>query len=160
LASAEVAHLLESIALFASRPKDKTTRVVRTGPRDAAVRLARTCYNHFAGRLGVSIADAMLTRGQIELDEDGGSVTEPGRDFLTRFGVAISPAAGAGRVFCRPCLDWSERRPHLGGALGVALTCRCFELGWVKRIEGTRAVAITQKGRQGFQQSFGFRLEP
>ena len=132
---------------------------MRTGPRDVAVRLARTCYNHFAGRLGVSIADAMLARGQIELDQDGGTVTEPGRDFLDRFGVAIAPTGSAGRLFCRPCLDWSERRPHLGGTLGVALTCRCFELGWVKKIEGTRAVAITQKGRHGFQQAFGFRLE-
>jgi DNA-binding transcriptional ArsR family regulator len=159
LASAEVAHLLETIAHFAARPKDKGPRAVRTGPRDAAVRLARTCYNHFAGRLGVNIADAMLARGQIELDQDGGTVTEPGRDFLDRFGVTVAPTTKAGRLFCRPCLDWSERRPHLGGTLGVALTCRCFELGWVKRMEGTRAVAITQKGRQGFQQAFGFRLD-
>src|SRR6201995_727762 len=159
LASAEVANLLESIAYFAARPSDGGQRAMRTGPRDAAVRLARTCYNHFAGRLGVSIADAMLARGHIELDQDGGAVTEPGRDFLGRFGVMVAPAAGAGRLFCRPCLDWSERRPHLAGTLGVALTCRCFELGWVKKIEGSRAVAITQKGRHGFQQAFGFRLE-
>lgn len=156
LASAEVANLLESIAYFAARPSDRGQRAVRTGPRDAALRLARTCYNHFAGRLGVGIADAMLARGQIELDQDAGTVTEPGRDFLKRFGVAISPAANAGRLFCRPCLDWSERRPHLAGALGVALTCRCFELGWVRKIEGTRALSITQKGRQGFQKAFGF----
>jgi DNA-binding transcriptional ArsR family regulator len=159
LASAEVAHLLESIAHFAARPNDKGNRTVRTGPRDVAVRLARTCYNHFAGRLGVSIADAMLARGQIELDQDGGTLTEPGRDFLKRFGVAIAPTGSAGRLFCRPCLDWSERRPHLGGTLGVALTCRCFELGWVRRIEGSRAVAITEKGRHGLHQVFGFRLE-
>jgi hypothetical protein len=79
------------------------------------------------------ITDAMLARGQIELDQDAGTVTEPGRDFLKRFGVAISPAANAGRLFCRACLDWSERRPHLAGALGVALTCRCFELAWVRK---------------------------
>src|ERR1700742_671403 len=108
LASAEVAHFLESIAHFAARPKEEANRMVRTGPRDAAVRLARTCYNHFAGRLGVSIADAMLARGHIELDQDGGAVTETGRDFLGRFGVTVAPATGAGRLFCRPCLDWSE----------------------------------------------------
>ena len=160
LASAEVANLLESIAYFAARPSDRGQRAVRTGPRDAALRLARTCYNHFAGRLGVGIADAMLARGEIELDQDAGTVTESGREFLKRFGVAISPTAKAGRLFCRPCLDWSERRPHLAGALGVALTCRCFELGWVRRVEGTRALSITQKGREGFQRAFGFCPEP
>jgi hypothetical protein len=146
LASAEVANLLESVAY----------RGQRAEPRDAALRLARTCYNHFAGRLGVGITDAMLARGQIELDHDAGTVTEPGRDFLKRFGVAISPTANAGRLFCRPCLDWSERRPHLAGVLGVALTCRCFELGWVRKIEGTRVLSITEKGRQAFQKAFGF----
>jgi len=83
LASAEVAHLLQNIAHFAARPKGGGSHAVRTGPRDAAVRLARTCYTNFAGRLGVSVADAMLARGQIELDQDGGTVTEPGRDFLS-----------------------------------------------------------------------------
>ena len=119
------------------------------------MRLARTCYNHFAGRLGVGIADAMLARGQIELDQDGGTVTEAGHDFLNSFGVTFAPTTPTGRLFCRPCLDWSERRPHLAGVIGVALTCRCFELGWVRRIDGTRAVAITQKGQQGFQKVFG-----
>lgn len=117
------------------------------------MRLARTRYNHFAGRLGVGFADAMLARGQIELDQDGDTVTEAGHDFLNSFGVTFGPTTPTGRLFCRPCLDWSERRPHLAGVIGVALTCRCFELG--RRIDGTRAVAITQKGQQGFQKVFG-----
>jgi|SRR5665213_911249 len=158
LASPEVASLLESIALFTTSADGKGgSRAIRTGPRDAAMRLARTCYNHFAGRLGVGIADAMRTRGLIELDQDGGTVTDTGRDFLTRFGVTLAPATRTGRLFCRPCLDWSERRPHLGGAIAVALTCRCFDLGWVKRIDGTRAIAITQNGQQGFWKVFGVR---
>lgn len=158
LASPEVAGLLESIANFASRADGRQgVRAIRTGPRDAAIRLARTCYNHFAGRLGVGIADAMLARGQIELDQDGGTVTKVGHDFLNSFGVTLAPTTPTGGLFCRPCLDWSERRPHLAGVIGVALTCRCFELGWVRRIDGTRAVAITQKGQQGFQKVFGVR---
>jgi DNA-binding transcriptional ArsR family regulator len=159
LASAEVASLLESIALFTTRADARQgARTIRTGPRDAAMRLARTCYNHFAGRLGVGIADAMLARGLIELDQDGGTVTEAGRDFLNSFGVTPAPATRTGRVFCRPCLDWSERRPHLAGVVAVTLTCRCFELGWVRRIDGTRAVAITRKGQQGFQKIFGVSI--
>src|SRR6202012_5006607 len=92
LASPEVASLLEPVALFSSRADGRQqARTVRTGPRDAAMRLARTCYNHFAGRLGVGIADSMLARGHIELDQDGGAVTETGRDFLGRFGVTVAP---------------------------------------------------------------------
>jgi len=87
LASAEVVHLLESIAYFAARPKGTAQRAMRTGPRDAAVRLARTCYNPFAGQLGVSIADAMRARGQIVLDRDGGAVTEPGLPGSENFPV-------------------------------------------------------------------------
>jgi hypothetical protein len=109
LASAEVANLIESIAYFAARPNDRAPRVVRTGPRDAAMRLARTCCNHFAGRLGVDIVDAMQARGEIEFDHDGGTVAQPGRDFLRRFGVAVSPAAGAGRVL--PSMLRLERAP-------------------------------------------------
>jgi DNA-binding transcriptional ArsR family regulator len=157
LASPEVASLLESIAHFAARASNQPgARTVRTGPRDAAMRLARSCYNHLAGRLGVGVTDAMRARGQIELDEDGGAVTEEaGRDFLQGFGVALPGAARGGRMFCRPCLDWSERRPHLAGAMAVALAGRCFELGWIRRIDGTRALAITPKGRQGFGETFG-----
>jgi hypothetical protein len=61
-------------------------------------------------------------------------------------------------VFCRPCLDWSERRPHLAGTVGSALASRCFELGWVARQRDTRALAITEAGRAGFSEAFGISL--
>ena len=159
LASPDVARLLETVAQFATRSSDGPMRpAVRTGPKDLALRTARTCYDHFAGRLGVGIADALIAQGRVELDGDGGTVTDAGQAFLSTFGIAPSPGKRARRLFCRPCLDWSERRPHLAGALGTAIACRCFELGWVRRMDGTRAVNVTPAGRQGLKDTFGFSL--
>jgi len=155
LASPDVARLLETVAQFASRPGDgPAPTAVRTGPRDAALRMARTCYDHLAGRLGVGIADALVAKGHIELDEDGGTVTDAGQIFLHALGVVEAPGRRAKRAFCRPCLDWSERRPHLAGALGIAIACRCFELGWLRRIQGSRAVAVTPAGQHGLRRTF------
>jgi hypothetical protein len=120
-----------------------------------ALRTARTCYDHLAGRLGVALADALTARGHVALGTDGGEVTDQGHRFLDEFGA--SPAAGR-RVFCRPCLDWSERRPHLAGRVGAALASRCFQLGWIARQRDTRAVAITVAGLEGFRDTFGIAL--
>jgi len=161
LASVDVARLLETVAQFASRPGNAPARAaVRTGPRDEALRLARTCYDHFAGRLGVGIADALVARRCVELDGDGGTVTEAGQAMLQAFGAAPAPGARSKRPFCRPCLDWSERRPHLAGAVGIAIACQCFELGWVRRVAGSRALAITPAGHQGLRGTFGLSLRP
>ncbi len=159
LASAEVAALLESLAHFAvGDPRVGRDRPRRTGPRDEAMRVARTCYNHFAGRLGVGIADALVARGRVELDADGGSVTDAGLSWLRDFGATPDMSGRTGRVFCRPCLDWSERRPHLAGAVGVAIARRCFALGWVAQMEGTRAVRITPSGQLGLRSSLGLMV--
>ena len=138
----------------------RARRPVVTGPRDAAMRAARTCYDHLAGRLAVAMADAMVERGHIELSPDGGAVTPDGIAFLRSFGIGPDPAEAqaarrGGRVFCRPCLDWSERRPHVAGAVGAALCGRCFDLGWVRRIDGTRALSVTPAGRRGIKGTFG-----
>jgi hypothetical protein len=108
-----------------------------------------------AGRLGVALADALTEHGHVALGADGGEVTEQGQRFLGEFGASPPPGR---RVFCRPCLDWSERRPHLAGRVGAALAHRCFELGWIARQRDTRAVAITPIGRKGFHDTFGISL--
>ena len=145
LASPEVGRMIE--ALMAIAP-------ARSGrPAPEVLRGARTCYDHLAGRLGVAIADALRDQGHIELGEDGGAVTPPGERFLADFGIDLRPTGR--RAFCRPCLDWSERRPHLAGQVGAALAARCFELGWVRRIPGTRALAVPSAGREGLHRRFG-----
>lgn len=161
LASPAVAGLIEGLIDLAGRRPGR----VATGPRDPALRMARTCYDHLAGRLGVALADALATRGAIELTEDGGAVTEGGRRFLAGLGIAAGTeggtegGTGGGRLFCRPCLDWSERRPHVAGALGAALCRRCFELGWVRRRATGRALEITPVGWQGLAERFGISAD-
>jgi DNA-binding transcriptional ArsR family regulator len=152
LASPLVGHMLEGV-MAATTPEPVRPTTWRGGE---ALRTARTCYDHLAGRLGVALADSLTERGHVTLGTDGGEVTEQGQRFLDDFGA--SPVPGR-RVFCRPCLDWSERRPHLAGRVGAALACRCFDLGWIARQRDTRAVAITSAGRDGFRETFGIALD-
>jgi hypothetical protein len=124
------------------------------GPRDEALRAARTCYDHLAGRLGVALADKMRERGQIVLADGAAAITPDGAGFLCAFGIELGDGR-ARRALCRTCLDWSERRPHLAGLLGAALCARCFQLGWIERVRDSRAVAITPAGQKGFAETFG-----
>jgi len=151
LASPLVGQMLESVMAVAGSEPVRAT-AWRGGE---ALRTARTCYDHLAGKLGVALADALTQCGHVMLGTDGGEVTEQGQRFLDEFGV---PPAPGRRVFCRPCLDWSERRPHLAGRVGAALASRCFELNWIARQRDTRAVAITDAGRIGFRETFGISL--
>jgi DNA-binding transcriptional ArsR family regulator len=150
LAGPQVAHMLESIMNVALvgppryQPKTKL---------DDAMRQARTCYDHFAGVLGVGIADAMTARGYLVLGDEAGEVTPTGMEFMSQLGVDLAAARAKRRVFCRPCLDWTERRSHIGGAVGAAFAQRCFDLKWIERIGDTRAVKITSLGRRGFMET-------
>jgi DNA-binding transcriptional ArsR family regulator len=162
LASPGVAQMMESIMRVASASLPQRSLVV--GPRDARLRAARTCYDHLAGRLGVAIADAMVAAGHVELAADAGLLTDSGIELLARIGVDVNSlrhgrSPRAARVLCRPCLDWSERRAHLAGRVGAVLCAQSFANGWTRRIDGTRAVAITPKGQRVFRETFGARLE-
>jgi DNA-binding transcriptional ArsR family regulator len=156
LASPRVSAMLEGIMLVAA--VDGPPRHRPPSLRDEAMTLARSCYDHLAGRLGVALADALVGRGHVLLNDDGGAVTPAGTAFLCDLGVDLEPPARRGRVFCRPCLDWTERRPHLAGTLGARLACRCFELGWIERMRDSCAVRITVPGRSGFRDAFGIDL--
>ena len=160
LASRAVAQMMESIMQVASEQKG-TRRAIVTGPRDMALRTARTCYDHLAGRLGVRRADARVARKRIELSGDAGVVTSAGIKFFSRIGMdaRVLENKGTRRVLCRPCLDWSERRPHLAGSVGAALCAHCLDNGWVRRMRNSRAVEITPKGMRAFREEFGFRMD-
>ena len=160
LASPAVARMMESIMQVASG-LEAMRPAPPTGPKDAALRAARTCYDHLAGHLGVSLADALVAGGHVELMQDAGVVTDTGIALFGRIGIDVaSLSAGRGRtarLLCRPCLDWSERRPHLAGVVGAALCAHSFEAGWIRRIEGTRAVKVTPKGHRIFREAIGVR---
>lgn len=156
LRSPSVAQMLEGLMQHASA-KDWSRRTPRTGPRDEALRQARTCYDHLAGRLGVAIADALITKGRVEVEDDAGLITDAGARFFKQTGIALPDANKRkliGRPLCRMCLDWSERPPHLAGRLGAAICRHGFDQGWLRRIDGTRAVAITRKGEAAFDKIF------
>ena len=125
---------------------------------DDEMRTARTCYDHVAGRLGVGLMDALTGLGHIVLAEDGGEVIEDGQAFLAAFGVELAKAKNPRRAFCRPCLDWSERRWHIAGAVSAALCKRLLELRWIESRPNTRALTITNRGQSGFAETFGLRL--
>jgi DNA-binding transcriptional ArsR family regulator len=155
LAGPHVGQMLEGIMNVA------LTGPPRFQPRskhDEALRHARTCYDHIAGIVGVALADRLIERELIILGEEAGEVTPAGTEFLTEIGVNLSAARTRRRVFCRPCVDWTERRPHIGGAVGAALAMRCFELRWIERRRDSRALTITPAGRRGFMEAFALSV--
>ena len=145
IATPRVAEMLEGImAVIADSPP----RHRPASKLDDAMRNARTCYDHVAGKLGVGITDALCAHGQLVLTDEGGEVTDTGVTFLQEFGVDLAAARHRRRIFCRPCLDWTERRPHLGGTVGAVLAQRCFDLKWLQRMRDSRALIVTPAGRR------------
>ena len=157
IASPLVARMLESIKAVAAL--ETPARYQPRSVRDDAMRFARTCYDHLAGQLGVAIADALIARRYVLLSEDGGAVTPAGERFLTTFGAELHSKSAGRRIFCRACLDWSERRYHIAGYVGAEIWRRAQELGWVSQRHGERAVHVTPAGRSGFRDALGVKLD-
>ncbi|MEV4490862.1 helix-turn-helix domain-containing protein [Micromonospora coxensis] len=151
LAGPAVAQLVEDLAGHAP-PAPRPTRSLRAATTDAALAHARTCYDHLAGRLGVRLRDALFARGLLDATH-GLALTPGGRAWLTDVGVPVDPPAGR-RPLLRDCLDWTERRPHLAGALGAALCRRFAELGWTAPGAG-RSVRVTPAGVAALADTLG-----
>jgi DNA-binding transcriptional ArsR family regulator len=137
LSGPRVAEAVEALAALAPR---RAVRSLKQSNRAAALGAARTCYGHLAGQLGVGITEAMIERGLLEREAEVFLLTDAGAAWLAELGVSSPPRAG------KTCNDWSERRPHLAGKLGVALAHRLFELGWIERTPLRRAVRVTDAG--------------
>ncbi len=143
LASPEVAEAMQALmAVAAAGP----VRHRPVGPRDEALRLARTCYDHLAGRLALALADGFQAAGYIDLADGAARVTGEGEHFFQDFGIDLARASRSRRPLCRTCLDWSERRPHLAGWLGKELLARLRTLQWVVPVPDSRALSIPRPG--------------
>jgi|ADGO01.1.fsa_nt_gi Predicted transcriptional regulators len=149
IANAEVAHMLETMmgVQYASDPK-------RFGPSDPALRRARLCYDHLAGEIGVWIYDALERQRAFDANSGGLSLNERGWALLANLGINRAQLPRTRRPVCRACLDWSERRNHLAGAVGALLLNRLFELRWAKTLHGSRAVHFTVEGERALRAAF------
>jgi len=154
IASPLVATMLESIKVVAAI--EVPPRRHPRSSNDEALRFARSCYDHLAGKVGVAVTDALVAMGHIVLTDEGGEVTPSGERFLSEFGIDLKPRTR--RMFCQPCLDWSERRYHLKGLVGARIRDRLLELGWLKSASGNRALQLTSSGRAGLFETFQIEI--
>jgi DNA-binding transcriptional ArsR family regulator len=155
LATPLIAQMMEGImAVAAIEPP--TFRPSRRLDND--MRRARTCYDHLAGQLGVALFDSLVERGFVVMGADAGALTDQAVAFFNSVGIDLAASARTRRAFCRPCLDWSERRPHLAGRLGAALLDLFFQKNWVRRRQRTRAVEITPVGGKAFRDLFNVQV--
>lgn len=149
LAGTDVADALEAMKILASR---RTERPGLTRVRNDPLSLARTCYDHLAGQLGVSLADSLTRHGYCVEGHDAYELTEAGETLLVDLNIDVEQVRKQRRSFARKCLDWSERRNHLGGALGAALADCFFKRRWIQRQSGSRAVTVTAMGKRNFKR--------
>lgn len=116
---------------------------------------ARTCYDHLAGKMDVALTDRLVELGFVKESGKDYILNDKGKHKLKGLGVEVEGSAASRRYFARQCLDWSERRHHIAGSLGAALTRRLFELEWIEKLPGGRAVRVTDAGIKGFSEEFG-----
>lgn len=143
LANAEVGTALESLNAIAN---PKPIRSLRESEQLRALKFARTCYDHIAGELGVGLTDMMREGGMIQETGRDFVVTVDGERWFSEFGLDLDAIRCGRRHFARQCLDWSARRHHLAGALGVAFMNRLLELKWIERLPAGRALRVTETG--------------
>ena len=152
ISNPDVAEALEALVGLAPARQANSLRESRQGE---AIRRARTCYDHLAGELGVGLTDALVRQGVLRSSASGFELTASGDRRLHDLGVDVQAARARRRTFIRHCIDWTERRPHLAGALGAALAARLLELDWVTRRSGSRALDVTPTGARELRRRFG-----
>jgi DNA-binding transcriptional ArsR family regulator len=155
LAGPQVAEAIESLLAIAPR---RAAHSLRESNRGEAIRRARTCYDHLAGQLGVGLTDALERHRAISASASGWELTARGEQMLEDLGLDLPALRSQRRAFIRPCLDWTERRAHLAGSVGAGVADRFFELGWISRLSGSRALRVTREGQTQLLTRFAVSL--
>ncbi len=151
IADEDVANLLETMTGLAEKKGHLRTR---TGPRDPALRKARICYNHLAGDLGVQLFNNLKAKAHIIVKAERVELTKSGEIIFDEFGIHLDRLRNTRRIFCKPCLDWSERQSHLAGALGEAILNRMIELQWCQLEKDSRIIHFKKAGERTFLETF------
>lgn len=156
LASPDVAQVMEALMTLAGMRAGPASRTA-AWRRDPDLRFCRTCYDHLAGQVGIAVTDSLTQHGHLEpKGPRDWSLTNSGELFCERLGIDLDGAKKAqSRHFARQCLDWSERRPHISGALGAAIADTFFKRGWAERLRRSRTVRLTDSGRRALGSHFG-----
>jgi DNA-binding transcriptional ArsR family regulator len=147
LADADVAHAVEALVTIAARAGHLRSR---PGPKNDAMREARTCYDHLAGRAAVALFEHWLSAGLLQWQDDEAGLAPAGRQRLALIGIDAAQLERQRRPLCRTCIDWSERRHHLGGSLGAAVLATLIERGWACRVDGARTIRFRRNGEKAF----------
>ena len=156
LADDRTAHLVEELAAQVVPGRDAHPPTLRAASANNALARGRTCYDHLAGRLGITITQAMTVRGLLRQDT-GFALTDAGLDWFGELGITLKSTTR--RPLVRSCLDWTERRPHLAGTAGAALCRHALESGWCVRIGSGRAVRATPGGERELSRLLGIDAE-
>ncbi len=157
LAGPEVAGVIEALQNLCGSGKQAEELHLDSQSNDG-LKMCRTCYDHLAGCVAVSLADALLGREHLKLAGEIYHLTASGTAVLEQFGIDTAKLDKKRRRLARPCPDWTERRPHIGGALGSALLQELLSRKWLVKLEQTRALHLTPNGLAGLQSVFGVRL--
>ncbi|MFD8423780.1 ArsR/SmtB family transcription factor [Streptomyces sp. NPDC059466] len=152
LAGSRVAHLVEDLAAQVSPDAAGRPRSLREAGTGSAMARGRTCYDHLAGRLGITLTDALTHRGLLRQDT-GFALTDTGLRWFDTAGIALNRTGR--RPLSRACLDWTERRPHLAGTAGAALCRHALDARWCVRVGSERAVKVTPAGESAFAELLG-----
>ncbi|TJY44507.1 winged helix-turn-helix transcriptional regulator [Cohnella pontilimi] len=155
LANQEVAHALEALLMISP---SKPIRSLRESDELKRMRHCRTCYDHLAGEVGVALTDRLMNLGWLEESGKNYVLNAEGTKRLHAWGAETDDVAKKRRHYARQCLDWSERRHHLAGYLGAAITKRLFELKWIERTPHGRAILVTREGINGLYREFGLQI--
>ena len=151
LAGDEVGRMLEALMGVAAASGMNRTR---TGPKEPAMREARICYDHLAGGHAVELLRALTAHGAMHEEDENLTLTERGTALFEGFGIDLATLRRSRRPICRSCLDWSERRFHLGGGLGAAVLMALYDRGWARREDGTRIIRFSNHGLAQFREAF------